>query len=361
MGNELSANFNQSDYATWLVGLKQRIRESQTRAVVAVNNELVCLYWQIGHEILERQDKQGWGAKVVDQLAVDLKKEFPEMKGFSRANLMYARSFAEAWPDFQIVQQLVGRLPWGHNLVLLSKLKTQDGREWYADAAIEHGWSRSILVHQIETDLKKRQGAAITNFARTLPASQSELAQQLVKEPYVLDFLTLAPDAKERDLENGLIEHLQKFLLELGKGFAFVGRQYHLDAGGQDYYLDLLFYHTRLHCHVVIDLKIDDFKPEYAGKMQFYLAVVDEKLRTEGDNPSVGLILCKSKNGIIVEYALRESTKPMGVAEYQVRILESLPKELANEFPTTDEIETEFVSENPVLDGAMPDTPIGIR
>lgn len=324
-------------YRDWLAGLKVRIRNVQTRAAVAVNSELVLLYWQIGREILDRQKRQGWGAKVIDQLAADLRQEFPDMKGFSQRNLKYMRAFAEAWADIQFVQQVVAQLPWGHNVRLLDAISNQSEREWYAKAVIEHGWSRNVLAHQIETRAHARQGAAATNFQQTLPAPQSELAQQLIKDPYVLDFLTLAADAKERDLENGLIAHLQSFLLELGKGFAFIGRQFHLEVGGQDYYLDLLFYNTKLHCHVVIELKIDDFKPEYAGKMQFYLAAVDEQLKSGRDEPSIGLILCKTKNGIIVEYALRDSTKPIGVAEYKV-----LPPEIADALPTAKQLEAEL-------------------
>lgn len=328
------------EYHEWLASLKKRIRESQTRAVVAVNSELLQLYWQIGHDILERQGQQGWGAKVVNQVATDLQREFPDMKGFAPSSLQAMLAFAKAWPDQEFLPQLVGKLPWGHNRMLLDKLKTRAEREWYAKAAIEHGWSRNVLVHQIEIRARERQGAAITNFQKTLPAPQSELAQQLAKDPYVLDFLTLEPDAKERDLENGLIAHLQAFLLELGKGFAFIGRQYHLSVGGQDYYLDLLFYNTKLHCYVVVELKIDDFKPEYVGKMQFYLAAVDEQLKSTRDEASVGLILCKTKNGVIVEYALRDSTKPIGVAEYR-----TLPFSLAEVLPTVQQLEDELSGE----------------
>lgn len=326
-----------TDYRSWLTSLKERIRIDQTRAVAAVNSELVLLYWQIGRDILERQKAQGWGAKVIDQLAADLRHEFPEMKGFSPRNLKYMRAFAEAWPDRQFVQQVVAQLPWGHNVRILDTISDHTERKWYVHSALEHGWSRNVLVHQIETRAHERQGAAITNFKVALPSPQSELAQQLIKDPYMLDFLTLATDAKERDLENGLIAHLQSFLLELGKGFAFIGRQHHLAVGGQDYYLDLLFYNTKLHCYVVIDLKIDDFKPEYAGKMQFYLAAVDAQLKSSRDEPSIGLILCKTKNGIVVEYALRDSTKPIGVAEYQV-----LPPEIADALPTVKQLEAEL-------------------
>ncbi len=330
------------EYSAWLVDLKRRIQEAQTKAVLAVNSELILLYWQIGNEILDRQNNQGYGTKVIDRLATDLQREFPGMKGFSPRSLSAMLAFARAWPDQEVLPQLVAKLPWGHNRVILDKIKTQSEREWYVKATIEHGWSRNVLVHQIETQLHKRQGAALTNFSKTLPAQQAEIAQQLIKDPCVLDFMTLDATAKERDLEDALEQHVQKFMLELGKGFAFIARQRRMEAGDQDYYLDLLFYNTILHCYVVIDLKIDDFKPEYAGKMQFYLSLVDEQLKTDIDQASIGLILCKSKNGVIVEYALRESSKPMGVAEYQVRITQSLPSSLVDVLPSIGQIESEF-------------------
>lgn len=242
------------------------------------------------------------------------------------------------------MQTVSAQMSWSHNCALLDKLNAPELREWYAKASISHGWSLAVLIHQIETELHKRQGAALTNFNKTLPAAQAEIAQQLIKDPCILDFMTLDADAKERDLENALVAHVQKFMLELGKGFAFIGRQHHLEAGDQDYYLDLLFYNVHLHAYVVIDLKIDDFKPEYAGKMQFYLALVDEKLKSEADQSSIGLILCKSKNGVIVEYALRESTKPIGVAEYKVT--QSLPSLLSEVMPSIEEIERELASDD---------------
>jgi predicted nuclease of restriction endonuclease-like (RecB) superfamily len=324
-------------YQDWLRTLKDRIRVAQTRAVVAANRELVLLYWQIGREILERQKQRGWGSKVVHQLALDLKREFPDMKGLSRSNLLYMRAFAQAWPHEEFVQAVLGQLSWYHQIALIEKLKSPAEREWYVRAAIDNGWSRNVLVLQIENRTHERQGAAITNFHHTLPAPQSDLAQQLFKDPYIIDFMTLAEDAAERDLETSLIDHLKDFLLELGKGFAFIGRQYRLEVGGQDFYLDLLFYNTRLHCHVAIELKTDDFKPEYAGKMQFYLAAIDAQLKTERDDPTIGLILCRTKNGVIVEYTLRDATRPIGVAEYR-----SLPPALAKELPSVEELEREL-------------------
>jgi predicted nuclease of restriction endonuclease-like (RecB) superfamily len=311
------------DYQAYLAQLKERIRSAQAKAALAVNRELILLYWQIGRDILQQQAQQGWGAKVINQLASDLKQEFPEIKGFSRTNLLYMRAFAEAYGDEQIVQQLVGRIPWGHNVRILDQVKTPAERLWYAQQTIENGWSRNVLVHQIESNLYARQGKALTNFNLALPPTQSDLAQQLLKDSYVFDFLSLGQEAKERDLERGLLLHLQRFMLELGKGFAFVGNQYHLEVGGQDFYIDLLFYHLKLRCYVVIDLKMGNFQPEYAGKMGFYLAAVDDLLRHPEDRQSIGLILCKSSNDVIVEYSLRDVSKAMGVSNYQ--ILEALP------------------------------------
>jgi len=327
-------------YDEFLQDLKQRIRAAQVRAISAVNRELILLYWRIGCGILERQRDAGWGAKVIASLAADLHREFPGMTGFSRTNLLYMRAFAEAWPEEPFVQQVVGQIPWGHNLRILELVKAPQEREWYIRRAIEHGWSRNVLVHQIESGLYRRQGKAQTNFRATLPAPQSELAQQTLKDPYNFDFLTLADNAREKELEAGLLEHLRKFLLELGVGFAFVGSQYPLEVGGEDFKLDLLFYHIRLRCFVVIDLKMGPFKPEYAGKMNFYLAAVDDLLCHHDDQPSVGIILCKSKNAILAEYALRDATRPIGVSEY--RLTTSLPTNLRGNLPTTKELEAEL-------------------
>ncbi|MCW2081856.1 putative nuclease of restriction endonuclease-like (RecB) superfamily [Bradyrhizobium diazoefficiens] len=327
-------------YTAFVGDLKQKIAAARHRASLSINRELVTLYWTIGRDILERQEREGWGARVVDRLAGDLRLAFPEMTGLSPRNLKYMRSFAEAWPNGEFVQQVVALLPWGHNVRLLDAVKTQEERTWYARQAIEHGWSRNVLVHQIESKLFARQGSALTNFSRTLPAEQSELAQQILKDPYTFDFLSLGPDMLERDLERGLVEHLRSLILELGKGFAFVGSQYHLEVGGQDYYLDLLFYHLRLRCFVVIELKIEDFKPEFAGKMNFYLSAVDEQLRHPDDKPTIGIILCKGRNEVIVEYALRDSSKPMGVAQYQLSA--ALPPQLEDALPTAAEFAREF-------------------
>jgi predicted nuclease of restriction endonuclease-like (RecB) superfamily len=329
-----------TSYETFLQDLKVRIRTAQTRASLAVNRELVTLYWGIGRDILERQQREGWGAKVIERLAADLRREFPEMKGLSRANLLYMRAFAEAWPDGEIVQQLVGQIPWGHNIALLAKLKASEERQWYARKVIEHGWSRPVLVHQIESDLYRRQGKAVTNFQATLPPAQSELAHEMLKDPYVFDFLSIGEEAHERDLERELVKQITNFLLELGAGFSFVGQQFHLEVGGEDFYLDLLFYHLKLRCYVVIELKTGAFKPEYAGKLNFYLSAVDDLLRHESDNPSIGLILCKDKNRLVAEYALKDISKPLGVSEY--RLVEAIPEELKGSLPTIEELEAEL-------------------
>lgn len=325
------------DYENFLQSLKSRIATAQVKAALAVNSQLVLLYWQIGRDILERQKKQGWGAKIVDQLSKDLRSAFPEMKGFSTRNLKYMRALAEAYSDEQFVQATLAQIPWYHNITILDKVKTSEEREFYIRKTIENGWSRDVLVWQIESKLFERQGNAVTNFELTLPKPQSDLANQLLKDPYNFDFLTLHDEAQERDLEKALIANIQKFLLELGVGFAFVGRQYHLEVGGQDFYLDLLFYHLKLRCFVVIDLKTGEFKPEFAGKMNFYLSAVDDLLKHEKDEPSIGLILCKSKNKFIAEYALRKIQNPIGVAEMQV--LQALPENLQGNLPTIEELE----------------------
>ena len=328
------------DYPKLLELLKKRVRTSQVRAALSVNRELVFLYWQIGNDILARQQESGWGAKIVERLSGDLRREFPEMKGFSTRNLKYMRSFAEAWPDEQIVQQAAAQIPWFHNCVLLEKVKDPAARLWYVQNTVQQGWSRNVLVHQIDTNLYARQGKALTNFKSSLPAPQSDLANQLLKDPYNFEFLTIAEGAHENELQRGLLQHLQDFMIELGVGFSFVGSQVHLDVGDEDFYLDLLFYHLKLRCFVVIDLKTGKFKPEYAGKMNFYLAAVDDTLRHKDDQPSIGIILCREKNNIIVEYSLRDVDKPIGVPEY--RLTETLPAELVSQLPSVEQLQTEL-------------------
>lgn len=335
---------NPDDYQQFLGELKERIRNAQIRAVIAINRELVLLYWQIGRDILHRQQQQKWGAKVIDNLASDLQKAFPDMKGFSSRNLKYMRSFAETYQDFEFVQEVLAQITWYHNIALIEKVKSPEQRLWYARQTIEQGWSRNVLVHQIESGLYKRQGKADTNFSRTLPNPQSELAQQLFKDPYNFDFINLGKEAQERDLERALIERIRDFLLELGVGFAFVGSQYHLEVEGEDFYLDLLFYHLRLRCFVVIDLKVEAFKPEFSGKMSFYVSAVDDLLKHQDDMPTIGIILCKYKKQRIVEYSLRDMNKPIGVSSYQLR--EGLPERLQESLPTIEQLEAELEAVN---------------
>lgn len=327
-------------YDEFLLDLKSRIQSAQIKAAGSVNRELVTLYWNIGREILQRQTAQGWGAKVIDRLARDLRAAFPDMKGFSPRNIKYMRAFADAYSEEQFVQQVAAQIPWFHHCVLLDKVKKPSEREWYIRQTVENGWSRNVLVLQIESGLYRRKGKAVTNFDRTLPAPQSDLAHQLLKDPYNFDFLTLDSEARERDLERELLTHIRQFLLELGVGFAFVGSQYHLEVGGDDFYIDLLFYHLRLRCFVVIDLKMKKFTPADAGQMNFYLSAVDDLLRHNDDQPSVGLILCKEDNRVVAEYALRDMSKPIGVSAFQ--ITESLPENLQSSLPTIEELESEL-------------------
>jgi predicted nuclease of restriction endonuclease-like (RecB) superfamily len=355
------------DFSAFLEDLKGRIRSAQVKAALTANRQLIALYWDIGRAIALKQESEGWGTKVIDRLAMDLQREFPGTTDFSRGNVYRMRAFYLAYaPGRPIVAQAVRQsdaaivsqparqlstktppepmasLPWFHNVVLLESLKSPTTRTWYAEQAIAHGWSRNMLEHWIDSDLYARQGKAVTNFHRTLLPPQSDLAQQALKDPYVFDFLTIAPDALERALETDLIAHVTRFLLELGADFAFVGRQYHLGIEGEDYYLDLLFYHVRLHCFVVLDLKAGAFKPEYAGKMNFYLSAADDLLRATGDQPSIGLILCRKHGAVTAEYALRDIAKPIGVARWKTRITGSLPKHLQGARPTVAQLEAEL-------------------
>lgn len=335
-----TALFSNRDYADFLNGLKQRIRSSQVKAALAINQELIHLYWQIGHEVLVRQEEQGWGSKVIDYLAQDLKREFPDMTGFSKTNLKYMRTFAEAYSEEEIGQRSVDQLPWRHNIALFTKLKDREARFWYAQKSLENAWSRDILVMQIESNLFERMGGAITNFKRSLPAPQSDLAQQLIKDPYNFDFLTLTEGAQERELERALIEHIRDFLMELGLGFAFLGSQYPLVVSGKEYRLDLLFYHAHLHCYVVIDLKMGEFEPQHSGQMSFYVAAVDNLLRRDRDDPTIGIILCKTKDKTTVEYALQGSQQPIGVSTYQMQ--SQLPLSFQENLPTVEQLEMEL-------------------
>ena len=331
-------------YADWLADLKSRIHTAQQRATLSVNRELVLLYWQIGRDILTRQSVQGWGAKVIERLAQDLRVAFPDMKGFSPRNLKYMRAFAQAWPEAEFVQQAAAQLPWFHLCTLLDKLKTREERDWYLAQTVKHNWSRNILGMQIETRLLERSGKAVTNFEFSLPKPQSDLARQSLKDPYRFDFLGLTDKAQEREIENALVKHVTEFLLELGAGFAFVGRQVLLDVGGDEFFIDLLFYHLKLRCYVVIELKAGKFKPEHLGQLGFYLTAVDAQIKHPQDGPTIGLLLCRSQNKVVAEYALRNNAQPLGVAEYQ--LLESLPAELQTSLPSIEQIERELASDN---------------
>lgn len=327
-------------YTDWLTELKARIHRAQQRATLVVNRELVLLYWQIGTDILARQAAQGWGAKVIERLAHDLRNDFPEMKGFSPRNLKYMRTFAEVWTELEFVQEVLAQLPWYHQIALLDKLKTSDERQWYAKQAIEHNWSRNVLVMQIETRLFARQGNAITNFEQRLPKPDSDLARESIKDPYRFDFLGLTNEAQERAIEDALVQHVTQFLLELGAGFAFVGRQVLLSVGEEEFFVDLLFYHLKLRCYVVIELKADKFKPEHLGQLGFYMTAVDRQMKAEQDNATIGLLLCKSKDKVVAEYALGDKTQPMGIAEYKLQ--ESLPEFLQTSLPSIETIEREL-------------------
>jgi predicted nuclease of restriction endonuclease-like (RecB) superfamily len=353
-----------ADYARLLSDIKQHVRHAQTRAVLAVNAELIRLYWEIGALIDARQKLEGWGMGVIPRLARDLHNELPEEKGFSERNIKRMLAFYREYPHLEFVPQAVAQiksgrkmpqavalfpaallqsLPWGHHAELMAKIKDLPTRRWYMQAAVENGWSRNILAMQIESAAHNRQGRATSNFLLRLPPPDSDLAQQTLKDPYLFDFLTLESSFHERELEIGLVAHLEKFLLELGQGFAFVGRQYHLDIGDQDFYIDLLFYHLKLRCYVVIELKRGDFKPEYAGKMNFYCNVVDDRLRHESDKPTIGLILCQQPNRILAEYTLRGVDKPIGVSGYE--LTRSLPAELQSSLPSIEQIERELQEE----------------
>ncbi len=341
-------------YKEFLEEIRTRIREAQIRASLSVNKELVLLYWSIGKSILDKQALQGWGSKIIDRMAQDLTASFPGVSGFSIRNLKYMRKLAEVYPDSQFVQAVLAQLPWWHNLLILEKLKDSESRAWYAREVLKNGWSGRALEEAIRSNLYGRKGRAITNFQERLPAPQAQLVNDILKSPYNFGFLTMEDDYVEQELERGLVANLEQLLLELGQGFAFIGRQYHIEIAGDDYYLDMLFYHIKLRCFCVVELKTTDFKPEYAGKLNFYLAAVDRQLKHPSDNPSIGMIICRTKNDLKVEYSLERSTMPMGVSEYAVNIMDALPKELQGTLPTAAEIEAKLTQHKPedVLDRA---------
>lgn len=342
-------------YAGFLADLKERITHERIRAVLSANAAMVLLYWDIGHSILDRQEQEGWGAKVIDRLALDLKTAFPDMSGFSPRNLKYMRKFAAAWPDRAIVQRSVAQIPWRSNLALLNKLDDPDLRLWYAEKTLELGLSSDMLVVQIESSLHEREGQAQHNFPATLPPADSDMAAQVFKDPYLFDFLGTDDPRREAELEQKLIDHIQRFLLELGQGFAFVGRQVPLEVGERDFRLDLLFYHLKLRCYVVIELKTGRFEPEYIGKLNMYLNAVDDILSHADDKPSIGLLLVKEKDRLVVEYALAGTSKPMGVAQWEREITRSLPEELKASLPTVEEIEAELGRADDGRTGSAPD------
>jgi len=327
-------------YKSLINDIKSRIRQGQIKASLSVNMEMVLMYYDIGNIIISRQKNEGWGKGIIPKLAKDLKNELAEEKGFSERNLGYMVQLAKEYPDVSILQQLVAKLPWGHNIVLLQKIKDNELRQWYALQTLQNGWGRDTLVQMIKSNSHERQGKATTNFESTMTNSNSELAQETLKNPYNFDFLTLTATFSERELELELIKHLEKFLLELGAGFAFVGRQYHLSISDKDFYIDLLFYHLKLRCYIVIDLKKGDFKPEYAGKMNFYCSAVDDILKHPTDNATIGLILCQTKDKIFAEYALKDLQKPIGISEYELTKI--LPQNLKNSLPSIEEIENEL-------------------
>ncbi|MBI5550058.1 MAG: DUF1016 domain-containing protein [Desulfobacterales bacterium] len=364
---------NLAGYGKLLTEIKGRIHQAQQRAFLSANAEMIAMYWDIGRMIHRRQKEKGWGAGVIPKLATDLKNELPEVKGFSERNIGYMIRFAREYgapailqqpvaklgsvgdppgnppqdvlqrvddKGLQIMQRLVAQIPWGHNIVLMERVKELPARLWYMQQTIEQGWSRDSLSSMIKRNTHTQAGKAVSNFLGHLPAPQSELARKMFKDPYVFDFLTLEEPFHERELEVGLVRHIEKFLLELGAGFAFVGRQYHLEVSGRDFYLDLLFYHLRLRCFIVIELKKGDFKPEYAGKMNFYCSAVDDLLKDKTDQPTIGLILCQTKDRILAEYSLRDIHKPIGISDYE--LTRALPENLKSSLPTVEEIEAEL-------------------
>ena len=332
-----------ADYQNWLNTIKQQVQSARLRVSLAANRELIQFYWELGAQIAQKQAQSQWGDKLIPQLSADLQKAFPELKGLSASNLKYCLRFYQFYATPTATpfgQQPVDQIPWGHNILIFTKCDTVSEAGFYIAQTIEQGWSRDVLALQLKSRLHERTGKAITNFSRTLPAPQSDLAQQTLKDPYTFDFMALTAPFNEQDVERQLTQHITHFLLELGKGFAFIGRQYHLEVAGNDYYLDLLFYHVTLKCYVVVELKNRKFIPEYAGKLNFYLSAVDTLLKRDDDQPTIGLLLCRDKNNIEVEFALRDMNKPMGVSEYT--LVETLPDNLKGVLPTVEEIEQDL-------------------
>ncbi|MBQ6686210.1 MAG: DUF1016 family protein [Firmicutes bacterium] len=329
-------------YLDFIEAIKNEIRNQRISVVLNANSSMICLYWNIGKAILEKQKIEGWGTKVIDRIASDLKEAFPDMTGFSTRNIKYMRKFAECWSDFEFVQRVVAQIPWRSNISLLDKLSDETSRVWYAHKTIEHGWSKSVLDMQIQSGLFERTGKSINNFNATLPPVDSDMASQIFKDPYLFDFLGTDMPRREVEIERQLTEHIQNFLLELGQGFAFVGRQVHLEVGGDDFYIDLLFYHLKLRCYIVIELKACDFEPGFIGQLNMYQNIVDDILRHSDDKPTIGLLLVKGKNQTVVEYSLAGYQNPIGVAEWKNQIAKALPEELRSSLPSIEEIEREL-------------------
>ena len=329
-------------YLKFIEEVKSEIRKQRISVVLNANSSMICLYWNIGRAILKKQEEEGWGAKIIDRMAKDLKDAFPEMSGFSPRNIKYMRKFAESWPDFEIVQRVVAQIPWRTNISLMDKLKDEESRIWYAYKVIENGWSKTILDLQIETRLMERSGRSVNNFPAALPPEDSDMVNQVFKDPYLFDFLGTDMPRREIEIERQLTEHIQSFLLELGQGFAFVGRQVHLEVGGDDFYLDLLFYHLKLRCFVVVELKACDFEPGFISQLNMYQNVVNDILRHPDDKPTIGLLLVKGKNETVVEYSLAGYQNPIGVAEWKNQMAKALPEELRSSLPSIEDIEKEL-------------------
>lgn len=329
-------------YLDFIEEVKKEIQKQRISVVLNANSSMICLYWNIGRAILQKQKEEGWGTKVIDRMAKDLKEAFPDMSGFSPRNIKYMRKFTECWPDFEIVQQLVAQIPWRTNRMLLDKLDTKDERIWYAHKTIENGWSSNVLELQIQSGLMERTGKSVNNFPIALPPADSDMADQIFKDPYLFDFLGTDMPRREVEIERQLTEHIQNFLLELGQGFAFVGRQVHLEVGGDDFYIDLLFYHLKLRCYVVIELKACDFEPGFISQLNMYQNAVNDILRHSEDKPTIGLLLVKGKNQTVVEYSLAGYQNPIGVAEWKNQMVQALPEELRSSLPSIEEIEKEL-------------------
>jgi len=336
----MSEIIDKNSYNSFLIQIKKEIQLSQQKAISSVNKELIYLYFNIGNIVYQKQNSFGWGAKVIDKLSLDIKNEIPQIKGFSTRNIKRMLRFYKEYSKFEFVPPLVAQISWTHNIILMEKIKDIDLRFWYMEQTIANGWSKNILSMMIESNIDKRQGKITSNFKQILPSYESDLVQQSFKDPYIFDFLTMTEPFLEKELELNLVKHMEKFLIELGSGFAFVGRQYKLEIEDNEYYIDLLFYHLKLRAYVVIELKKGKFKPEYSGQVNFYCNVVNDKLSHKDDNPTIGLILCQEKNDVVAEYSLKSMNQPIGISEYN--LTEALPKEFKSSLPTIEQIEQEF-------------------